>query len=92
MKQTQSYVARDIHIINTTSLDRRGMAQKRTYVSQKLRCYMHKGSCNVTSRTTFRSDFPACSAVEAIQELHNVPGQVTYMIHTCVAGTPVEKL
>ena len=53
---------------------------------------MHKRSYNVTSRTTFRSDFPVLGAMEAVQELCEVPEKVMYIIYTCVAGMPVEKL
>ena len=55
------------------------MAQKRTCGSQKLRCNMCKRSCNVTSRTTCWSELPSMhGAVEAVQELCEVPEQVMY--------------
>ena len=68
------------------------MAQKRICGSPKLRFNMCQRSCNATSMTTYRSDFPVHSAVEAVQELCEVPEQVTYKICTCMAGMPEEKL
>ena len=89
--QIQFYATRDIHVINSTPLDRRGIAWKRMCVSQKLRCKMHQRYCNVASRTTYRSDFPVCGSVEAVQELHEVPEQVMYKRSTCMTGMPVKK-
>ena len=91
MKWTQSNITRDVHIIDSTSSDGRRMAQKRTCGSQ-LRCSMFKRPCNITSMTTCRSNFPVCSAVEAVQDLCKVPEQVKYKRHICVAGMSVEKL
>ena len=68
------------------------MAQKKICGSQKLIYNMSKRSYNVTSMTICWSSLPVDGAVEAGQDLHEVPEQVTYMIHTCVAGMPVEKL
>ena len=92
MKKTRDYIIRDIWIINNNSLDGRDKAQKRAYGSQKLRCNMYKRFCNVTSRTTYRSNFPEHDAVELVQELCEVPGQVMYKRITCMARMPAEKL
>ena len=71
-------------------LDRRG--QKRTCGSQNLRYNICKRACNITSRTTYRSDFPVHGAVETVQELREVPWQVMYMRRIWMAGMPAEKL
>ena len=55
---------------------------------QKAEMYMHNRSCNIASWATCWGDFPICGAVEAMQELHEVPEQVMHMIHTCVARMP----
>ena len=52
---------------------------------------MYKVSCNVTSRTTYWSEFPIYGAVETAQELCEVPEQVIYMLYIFMAGTLVEK-
>ena len=91
-KQTLFYITSDVCIIDNTALDGRGIAQKRKYGSQKLRCNMHKRSCNVRSRTTCRSDFPVCSAVKAAQEFCKVPQKVMYKRYTCMDKMPAEKL
>ena len=68
------------------------MAQKRTGGLQKLRYNMCKRSYNITSRTTCWSDFSVHGTIEAMQELCEVHKQMTYMLYTCVAGMPAEKL
>ena len=68
------------------------MAQKKACGSKKLICNRCRISCNITSRTTYWSDFQRCGAMEVVQELCEVPEQVMYKRYTCVAGTPAEKL
>ena len=92
MKQTQSYVTKNVCIINSTSLVGSSMGQKMKCGSQKLRYNMHKRYCNITRRTTCRSEFPVRSAVKTEQELFEVPGQMMFMRHTCMAGMSTEKL
>ena len=53
---------------------------------------MRKRFCNFTNRTTYWSDFLVKITVEIAQELHEKLEKVTYMLCTCVAGMPVEKL
>ena len=53
MKKTQFYITGDICVINSTSLDGRCMAQKRTSGYWKKRYNMCKISCNITSGTTW---------------------------------------
>ena len=52
---------------------------------------MHRTSCRATSRTICCSNFTLYSAVETMQELHEVHEQVTNKWYTCIARMPVEE-
>ena len=70
-----------MHVIHGTSLNGRGMAWKRIYGSQKLKCITCKRSCNTISRTTYWSDFLVHITVKAVKELCKVPDVHNTYLH-----------